>query len=1335
HGGWFISEVGNAACSKNVFDIFFVNVAKWSLLLTCQTYAWNHVRGMLNTICELQPEPQELGSIDEKDIEHILTACGITHFRNEPTAMRLFGNLKILDWVVRALTVRPLEATSDKTSTATILDIVWRFWVGQGTQRHAATKLLHYLGVEQATTFSKGISVNALEYPALELLAELEDRDVVRTDDDTVFFSHDLIGDWIRYRALRQLDDSMAELRNRADNPLWHPAIRLYGQSLLDQHDDTELSWQRAQEDARDASAQGDIVGDLLLDSVYLHPDAYAVLTRYRELFLFKNNRLFGRISKRFLLGATLADPRAAAMTTEDDMRLLLEASMRIPLWLRWPPMLRFLYDNVADVSRFTSQSSAKICALWLQHTPIPAGDETSYPLRKEAACVALALAREVQALNEEGVWFQGKDKAYYEAALLAAPDLPDAVGQFALEMSYRRPLDAGLHKRLAAHEEKQLLKRLERAKKAPKKKRTPVPIVPLSFRGERLAPWPSGPADRIREEFREAAWTGNGLSGLISARPAIAAELILALCIEEPGYEDERDSPLGKPGLAYSRNTMPDSYFNGPFLTFLRSDSTAAIELILELVNFVTDRWVDQGLNRYPEATAPHISLPIDGEEVRWYGDWQVYGWYRGNSGSGCPVSCALMALEQWFYEQLAANEDPSIAIEAILSGSRSAAFAGVLCAIGKKQLVLFLGPLRPLFGDAKLIEADRVLVQNNNMTGYGSLLWAQHGEIVLEALRAWHAMEHRLLDLRDIAQRLLMSSSDMQAFFSERIAIWGKEGDVHEYLCAQLDIRNYTKTATDDGDELWEFSYPEALQAKAVEGQRESQFALWLMNMPVQCQQLFEGDQGFATDQLEPIAKALQDLPESTPEPDPFVEQKKPDAILAGFGVFMRHHREWLQANPEFDTWGRAYIADFLNNPSTNGDLDSPVAINPAGWEAWVGRLAVLLLSEDPENERWRKAVAELVMARHYMTTGIVVQTAFTQREVLGDDFARLLNLAKLWSAVELLQKRETDTPSPRRRDQLVRAFTAATLPTNPLSLQRIAAGGQRFQIRQRIREYRPFGGEDTGAATERIRQGRVSGLNWMIVLQSLSWMPTVMVDGDDDVRTLIEHEFSDVANYCLSIAPTDSDDNSDDRVASELVSWWLQRIATLSMELAPEDAQKWWQPVVDLGIAAHYWVDSFVSGFFICGVTEAESPEQFQQRWQPLIEYALNSPLWKKQGYRDYRRSRTMCDVMGLRSGASYVGDAAYTGVIASLRDHYEKWSALWLHDKESANALAAFLTRPSAKPLVPDAIIWLSAAVAEYDEYDWRENGLYSNLALALGRAWAEYRDDVVNRGPF
>jgi len=1278
-------------------DARLSDAPEWTLALTSQVHAWEPIQSELYTKCRIRPSTYEVGAIDASDIDHLLQECGITQFRYNETAKSLFGNLKILDWIVCAIAAQPPDSSVQTASIARILNIVWQYWIGKGGHQHATAKLLQFLGSEQAATFNRGVPFEALDYGATELLSALESRDVLRVQNESVYFSHDLIGDWIRFRVLLKQEEMQGALRSRADNPVWHNAIRLYGQSLLDQADTKQPSWESVQKGVRNESPQGDIVGDLLLDAVWSHPNAYTVLTQHRDVLFVDNPDWFQRIVKRFLLGATVADPRAAALTSEDDMRLLLETSMRMPLWMQWPPLLRFLHDNIANVVRHASQSVASICALWLRHTTPKTKDGAAYPLREEAATVALALAEEVRARDEERSWFQGKEKVFYEAALHAAHDLPDAVGQFALEMAQRCPMNEALQQRLAEHRKKQLLEQIERQKNAPKKKRPQPPISLSSFRGERLDPWPQGPADGVKDTFREAAWATNGLNGLMVSRPDIAAEIILALCIEEPGYEYENDSDLQKPGLAYWRMSLPEIYFNGPFLSFLQGNSNIALDLILDLVNFVTDRWVSRGQRKYPDAEPPSLTFPIQGEERSWIGNWHVFGWFRGVGSGDCPVTCALMALEQWLYVQLDAGRDVTSQIDKILAEGRSVAFAGVLCSVGKKHPDLFEGPLRPLLGAAEIYEWDHALVRNNNVAGFGSMLWARHGEVIFEMLRAWHTMPHRNLELRGIAQDHLVENTGLQTFFRDRIAIWQQDDAEHEFLCAQLDIQNYSKAVDETGAEYWQLTYPPELALEAAKGQHDAQYAQLVLELPQVCQQLFDQKNGLATDKLDAFSKTLKALGDSEPDPDPFIEQKKPAAILAGFGVLAKHHRDWLSSHPEIGRWGKSYLVDLLNKAPPAGDFDSPVSVDPSGWEAWAGRLSVVLLCEDPNDARWREAVARLTMGSHYLTTGIVLETAFDRRDVLGDEFVRILNVAKVWSAVELVWGRDDGPQSVRRRQQLIDAYCSRRLPATPMSLQRIAEGGERFRTRHRIRQYRPFDGQDMAVVAERIRQSRHSGLNWAVVVHVLSWLPDRLMQKDEALGQLAAQEFSDLTSYCLSIAPRDPDEKSCNDIPNELIRWWLARVATLTMVLAPNEAKAWWQPIMELGITAHYWVDAFVSAFFLEGAKAAASPEAFRRQWQPLIEYTLDSETWQQQGYRDYRRCRTVFDVMGLRVGTTVVGDIAFKDVIASLAPMYRQWAAGWFHEGEAANAFAAFLMEPSATTIIPDGIVWLNKAL--------------------------------------
>src|SRR5271156_4018905 len=78
-------------------------------------------------------------------------------------------------------------------------------------------------------------------------------------------------------------------------------------------------------------------------------------------------------------------------------------------------------------------------------------------PWRRQAAELAVAIGREVQALNAGGNYYSNShDKAAYEAVLAAAPELPDEVAQLCLELAERRDLDPAIVARVEQAHERQ---------------------------------------------------------------------------------------------------------------------------------------------------------------------------------------------------------------------------------------------------------------------------------------------------------------------------------------------------------------------------------------------------------------------------------------------------------------------------------------------------------------------------------------------------------------------------------------------------------------------------------------------------------------------------------------------------------------------------------------------------------------------------------------------------------------------------------------------------------------------------------------------------------------
>lgn len=1305
----------------------------WKLMATCQTHVWDRVHTTLVSRPHFRPNVYELPALQPKEIPAIFQACGIATFSQEPGALGFLTNLKILDWVVQTLQCNPNALQAKSASTKSIMEAVWTFWEGVGQEKYAAGKLLRSLAVDESLSFSKGKACDDLSIPALSLLPALEQRDVVRKEGDSIFFSHDLIADWIRFRWLLNSGQQTTDLRQRAANPVWHSAIRLYGQSLLDDDEDTESPWQHMQESVRDSTTAGDVAGDLLLDAVFFHPNAYSILTNSRNFLLADEVDLFSRMIKRFLLVATVADPQVSVVTNEQDTRLLLESRMRIPLWSCWPSMLNFLFDNVEHIVDHSSETVSKICALWLQTTPLKSEDGTPFPLRKESANIALLLAREVQARQLEGAWYRGTEKNYWEAALAAAADLPDEVGALALELSCRRPVSDEIQSRVAAHQFKVQRERSKRAKDSSTMphKRRPTFFVP-THHGEKREPWSIGPADGVDQGFRSVVWSTGALKGLIATSPDVAAEVFLALCVEAPQFESEGGYGIGKSGIDYWRIEMPDSYFNGPMLTFLRINGRVGVKTILDLANFATERWCNDFVEHNPGSKPPNIALQIDSKEVLWFGDSQVYGWFRGEAGIACSVNCALMALEKWLYDQIDEEKDISEIIRTILLENHSVAVAGILCAIGKKKPELFFGQLRPLMGAADIYEWDHNIIAKDDLGGMDFLSWGKFGEVAFETIKSWHTLAHRRIKLRELAQSMMLMNQDIQSFFLAQIQKWTKSGERYEFLREYLDIRNYSEGAEPDGAPFWEFTYPAKLEKKRADFQAENEIALQILQLPRVCEQLIETEGTLASDQLEPFVEQLQTLDNTTEvHTDHFITERTPAAIVAGIYLVLSRHRDWLTDHPDVSAWCESYLEKTFNDPPLTSDWDTPNTIGDFGWDYFAGNAAVLMLIKKPDSMVWREAAAKSITAYHYSTTASVLKIAFKYRVDLGADFKRLVNLAKLWSAVESVYG---GTQEPRKltryKDRLVQAFCRRSISDNKVSLSRLAAAGRRFHIRRRLRAHEPSSIEDRRLADARIRKGYTTGLNWMLALSAVKWLPARLSDYGGKDLSEFKDEYMDVLKYCLEEAPTHKDDPKERIVPNDFIRWFLERIAVLAMDLEAAQVRLLWQPIMDLGSAAHYWVEDFVSFWFLTGTKHASTPQGFFDRWEELVTYTLDSPVWQSRKYRDYYQSRAIRGVMGLRAGASVIGAHEYSEPLGTMIDHYERWASIWLSDSEAASEFAAFLTRPGAGPLVPAGIRWLGQHVVDCKDYHWQENGLETNLVTALQRAWMEFRGVIL-----
>lgn len=1265
----------------------------------------------------------------------------------------IFSSLKVLDFVARAATAKVPAGSEAWAGIADVIDWVWQYWKTPGAERHARAGLLQKLGIIEAETLSSGVPESCLSIPEAEFLGQLENDQLVKVRDGRVAFSHDMVGDWARYMSL-VVDPSVNRIKEISLQPRWHAAVRLYGQRLLERGGEECAEWRSLVLGLRGLGHEGDLGADLLLDSIIFAAFPKLHLEKLWPDLSSDNGVLLSRLLKRFLYIATIPDPRIRYLSPDQDMSHWLTANIRIPLWYLWGPMLSFLRSRIHEVVQLIPGTLAKICTLWLKSVPQtrPSGDQ--YPWRQEAAELALALAREVQAWKEEGVIVRELDEYAYEAVLQAAPDLPDDVSTLVLELCCRRDLSPQIRDRVDEHRRKRheehvakLLSDPEYRERQERLKRMPTSVESLRSTGIQ-DPWPDGPRGNVDRTFRKVCMEKAALIPLLMARSQVAKEVLLALCIEGPHRRYEHDLVLfDHLGIEDWCFQPPSMYFKGPFLGFLQQMPSEGLDLIIRLVNFATERW-KEGYQQWQRANGmmvgdDSVSVLVSGGEdgIRWYGNGQVYGWFRDQPHAPNTVVAALMALEKWFYDKLDAAEDVQPWINTIWERGKSAAFLGVLSEVGKKHPTLLESPLIPLLGIRQLYDWDLHLVRGHDNWTMSMTLWVSSGEMIFNLVRDWHGLPHRKQLFQQLAVQLLFEKENVRNYFRDIRMVWQTQinelnRDAIECLSARFNIDNYrTSPGPQEGSVYITFEWPEHLRAKTEAQVHHAQEQMNLISFPMRCRRFLDGESTLGAEDLDNFWKELRGIPEKEPAEDFDI---CPDALSGGVAVLICLHRDWLRNNPEYEKWCLDNLKGFFLSPPIPRSFDVPQAVGNRGWDCFAGEAAVMLLSENMENEDWRLGVALGVVAFHHSATGATLQAAYRRRDALSDDFLRLVNLSVMWCGLAIIRPRDRDDQAAfarwdRWRRRLVLSFVNRTLPAQMVPWGRISDFAARLTERRHDRLY---GLSDSSgmksSKRNRTRRNRprkrreAFGLNLGILQNAFAWLPTLDQARSSEECQIFRRIYEELLSTGLAHAPlVDEEHDTPDNIPMEYDRWVFEKLARLIVRLAPTaDADSFWRPILNLGPTGHHWIESFLRAWFRHGIAAAPSPEQFFKHWRRMIQFSMQAPSWRRlQGKYQYYLGKMTIEMMGLNWGASSVGAAEFVEHIHSMTDLYEIWADQWLCFEDAAAGFAAFLCRPSGVALQLKGLLWLDNAFQQPEQlYRWDHSGLESTLIDLLLNVW-------------
>jgi hypothetical protein len=984
---------------------------------------------------------------------------------------------------------------------------------------------------------------------------------------------------------------------------------------------------------------------------------------------------------------------------------------------------------------------------------------------RPQAATLALDLAKEARGRVAEGFHFSGEPSRNIFAALLyAAPEFPDEVSEIALELSARREEPKHAIERAIAAEKERDRQRQEYLRKHPEaRKRTKSFPGVSSFHlpGEMRRPAADGPTRRVEEAFQSAVLDTTALNSLVSVRPAAAREVLLACCIDEPG-EIERGGPpiLADLGLTHWRNRMLDLYSKGPFLSFLQASPLEGLEAIIRLVNYATDRWLEEAAG--PAASAEDrkkygLEFPLNDKDVLFLiGNCNVFSWSRYGDTDLDLIVCALMALEKWLYDELEKGNSIDETIKLILAGARSLAFAGVLVSVGLKQQSLFADILRPFLGNMLLYDCQWELA-TSEFQNLWKIQLNYRGNLdprLVKMLADWHTMPHRQLRLRDVARWIMMQHKPTFEFITARRQLFLSSLTTPEAMDRSMkalmicfDPANYHETILPDGQIQTEFRVPEDFQQETRESQRKAELEAMTFTIPSESRQyLSKGKQLMPEEAAEFLSK-LQRLEEHASEIPDDSKHRIDDALAGGIAVLATQHLPWLIRNPKWKTWCLKTLERLSSNSRPVGY--SPNDLLDISAETFLGEAAIALLTESDE-EFLRVAVFNAITGFYYNSTSHTIWAAYRLRSKLGDRFEVFLNVMTHWAALRRAANRESMYTGQgdwleKYRGALRKRFLKGSIPTTFVSLERIELLGKRLLNRINRKEERRWGrpvgrtfgrddkiDRDPPPLDTEVLQKGFTFLGEMADSTSLQEIR----EFTSYVRALFEMEMRSLPK----VDPDSSGNRELEGHPYEYEHWiWQLTALAITRTESTELQREFWQPILDLGATAHYWVRDFFRAWFNVGLPCCGDPlDRFASVWRQMADYTFESKAWTPEGKRFWFHLDDLAvDLMGLRDSNSLFGDSIgallresrYRQLIVEMKSTFEQWTERWLRQEGAAIWFAHFLPSDSGLALITMGIKKIGAVIGDLPKRDWDRGDLGYSLAMALRACWTHNKSDL------
>jgi hypothetical protein len=1296
----------------------------WRVVIVSQSAGWrDRLQGAIGrSIPRLFP----VEAVNPDEVRKVVRSIpGLRWLATQGQTVGALTNLRTLAWVVEAADSFR-GGPAQFSSPPAIADRVWQFWTDGRPDAHS---LLVRMGMRDAE-FVRSVALSELDPADTQTLHRKPPHLPLRKNTrNHIEFEHDLAADWARFQRLKEIAHDVEEWSLLANNALWSGALRLLGQFLLRESSGTSTAWDLAV--AQVESIGATLAADVLLDAICLDPQAEQFLDE-RAQFLFANHgSRLNRLLRRFLHIASVPSAPDALRNSDPAIARLIDEKYRMPIIGLWGPIANFLSKHIDTVAELASPTVAATCETWLTSTPVEISPGVPTLFRNEFARVALATARALQVEVGTGT-MHGRDikKPIYSAALAAADEFPDDTSTWALEMARRRKRAQSVTMKIEAVRRRAALEQTpetdpgsaSQQQRLAQKMAAVAPVIPLA---RKLPPWPLGPRGRVDQEFQDVCVHSPALHRLMRSRPDVASEILLAVLIEGAPREEYSSSLRDEHiGLEYAHaDSYPTIYWKSPFLAFLQIAPDTALNALIQLVNFCTDRWAQERHKR-GDSVPELVLTDRDGREYRFVGNARVLDWAQDNSNFIGQLHCSLNALEKWLTLRVDERADISGICERLLRECSSVAIVGVLLDVAKYSPTLLAGELMLLLSNAALFRTDETRVSNFGVH-FDGFSWARYGEAVFNAAREWALAPYKKRTLTELAVEQLSRNAELAGFLKKAVHHWARPDDddtkaalEFDILCAQLDADNY-RGDRNDGNEILSITFvpPEALRLRAEEYQRAAALKLRSVVLPYQCEEILRDPAAQPSDAACDALAAVLESQTSSFESEADELRNK---IAAG-ATLIAKRADWLEARSELDDAAKAMVRSLLDALEVSSDELRRRRIGPGDPTLDFATYAVFYLWLRSGGE-WEKRLLMLLTTGDDQVASTIGKLGFLHRNELGVRWWRLQQVGILWSALSMLAPGYGDPNTVNlcwdRWVSRFREWKLSGVTTDRSAVDLVDVWERLVRLRRdRFRRSLP---KESHSATH-VKEAPNPPLDTAILDSFFRWLLDEKfrpeAEAYADCQSVILCLWAYERRYCAKHREADGEFRVPGRFAYDI----LAKLPFYTVHAPQEAAVEIWRSVLDLGPGAHHLIEYFCTSWFM-QLRHSSDLDAFYSRWRAMIEFALSAE-WS--GPKSYRSRRILRQILGFESESFLRDRPESTQRISQMRDLYYRWAESHLsRDEDDVAGLSYFLASKAGEALRIDGLKWLSAALNRNPSVGrwWRReaagDALISVLSIAL-----------------